>query len=63
MQRLRPLNAILGFNETMLDGLYGELPEDLKKTVRERYDDRIRCLPLVLREAIRLRQGFCGALI
>src|SRR6185295_2873132 len=25
-----PLNAILGFNEMMLDGLYGELPEDLR---------------------------------
>ncbi|HEV8096122.1 MAG TPA: GAF domain-containing protein, partial [Burkholderiales bacterium] len=25
-----PLNAILGFNEMILDGIYGELPEDVK---------------------------------
>jgi signal transduction histidine kinase len=25
-----PLNAILGFNEMILDGVYGELPEDVK---------------------------------
>ena len=30
-----PLNAILGFNEMMLDGLYGELPEDLKDPLQE----------------------------
>jgi len=30
-----PLNAILGFNEMMLDGLYGELPTDLKDPLDE----------------------------
>jgi len=30
-----PLNAILGFNEMMLDGLYGELPADLKDPLDE----------------------------
>ena len=30
-----PLNAILGFNEMMLDGLYGELPGDLKEPLDE----------------------------
>jgi signal transduction histidine kinase len=30
-----PLNAILGFNEMLLDGLYGELPEDLKDPLQE----------------------------
>jgi signal transduction histidine kinase/HAMP domain-containing protein len=30
-----PLNAILGFNEMMLDGLYGELPADLHDPLEE----------------------------
>jgi len=30
-----PLNAILGFNQMMLDGLYGALPEDLRDALEE----------------------------
>jgi len=30
-----PLNAILGFTEMMVDGLYGEVPEDLKEPLHD----------------------------
>ena len=30
-----PLNAILGFTEMMVDGLYGELPEDLQEPLKD----------------------------
>ena len=42
-----PLNAILGFNELILDGIYGETPQDMKAPLEEMHKSGKHLLRLI----------------